>query len=60
MHVPWSSLGKKSLKARDRLPFVVESAVQEGICDVLLGIPSGGQGPKRAMVEHGTKDIGYE
>ena len=60
MHVLWRRLAKEALKARNRLSFRVGSAVQEGICDVLLGIPGGGQGPERAMVKHCAEDIGYE
>jgi hypothetical protein len=37
--------------------FRVGSAVQYGICDVLLGIPSGGQGPKSTMVKHRAEDL---
>jgi hypothetical protein len=34
--------------------------MQEGVCDILLGIPKCGEGPERTMVEQRAEDVRYE
>lgn len=52
--------GEKAFDTRDRFLIRIRSAVQEGVCDISLGIPGRSYAPERAVMEQCAKDIGCE